>query len=301
MVDALLRKVISDRVGMALEEDLGGYGDLTTNAISPSIGSGRGRIASKGDGILCGIDVAREVFYQLDRNVSFPVCLRDGQAIQSGAVVMEVEGNAAALLKGERTALNFLAHLSGIATLTNQAFKAVEGKGVEILDTRKTVPGMRLLEKYAVRTGGGRNHRWGLFDQFLLKENHLEAAGGITSAVALAREYLKKVDDSIVFVPESAHAAALGQRVVIEVEVRNMAEVQEALNCGVDCMLLDNMSDDGIREVVELVKGRSRLEVSGGVTLERLPQLARLGVDAISMGILTHSAPAHDFSMLFVG
>ena len=298
MVNNLLKQVIRDRVGMALEEDLGGYGDLTTKAIQPIAEVGTGIIASKADGVLCGIDAAKEVFLQLDQGVEFPVCVMDKEEIHPGTVVLEVQGKYDALLKGERTALNFLAHLSGIASLVHRAVKAVEGSGVEILDTRKTTPGFRILEKYAVRVGGGKNHRWGLFDQFLIKENHIQAAGGITAAVASAREYLQNMKMDKIWIPESAHSSALGEDIVIEVEVRNIQEAEEALDCGVDCMLLDNMSNEEIRKAVELVSGNARLEISGGVTIERLPELAALGVDAISMGTLTHSAPAHDFSML---
>jgi len=298
MLEALMKKVIADRVAMALEEDLGGIGDVTTDAIRPISATGTGIIKSKADGILCGINAAREVFSQLDPDVEFPVSLVDGAEMGFGTVVLEVKGKYSALLRGERTALNFLARLSGVATLTGKAVRAVEGTGVDILDTRKTTPGFRLLEKYAVRVGGGKNHRWGLFDQYLIKENHIEAAGGITPAVTSARCHLQESRNRIPWLPESAHASALGLPVVIEVEVQNTAEVREALDCGVDCILLDNMTDNQIREAVALIGGRARIEISGGVTIERLPQLAKLGVDAISMGMLTHSATAHDFSML---
>ena len=321
IMDEFMQRIIADRVGMALEEDLGGVGDVTTNAIKPVAKIANAEIISKGEGVLCGVEVVKEVFSQLDEGVVFPVCLKDGKKIGAGMVVLEVKGKYSALLKGERTALNFLAHLSGIATMTQQAVMAVKGTGVEILDTRKTTPGLRILEKYAVRVGGGKNHRFGLFDQYLLKENHIQAAGGITKAVLAARKHLEKVGKSVTWIPKSSHAEALGRLVIIEVEVRNLQEVEEALKCGVDCLLLDNMTSEEIREAVKLVnklqvtssklQGRIpsgqgkvqkyrkvRVEISGGVTLERLPELARLGVDAISMGSLTHSAPAHDFSML---
>jgi nicotinate-nucleotide pyrophosphorylase (carboxylating) len=300
MFDEFLMKIIADRVATALEEDLGGYGDLTTNAIRPISAIGTAVIRSKGEGIQCGIEAARETFLQLDSEVVFPVSLEDGQEIHSGTVVLEVRGKYPALLKGERTALNFLAHLSGIATLTHKAVQAVKSTGVEILDTRKTTPGLRLLEKYAVRVGGGKNHRFGLFDQFLIKENHIQAAGGITKAVSAARKHLKEVQKQITWIPPSAHAVALGRPIIIEVEVRNPSEIREALDCGVDCLLFDNMSNEEIRRAVEVVAKQARVEISGGVTLERLPELAKLGVDAISMGALTHSAPAHDFSMLLM-
>jgi nicotinate-nucleotide pyrophosphorylase (carboxylating) len=309
-MDAYMHKVITDRVGMALEEDLGGVGDVTTNAIKPVSKITSAKIISKGEGVLCGVEVVREVFTQLDDKVVFPICLKDGQEIGVGMVVMEIKGNYSALLKGERTALNFLAHLSGIATVTHQAVMAVKGMGVEILDTRKTTPGLRWLEKYAVRVGGGKNHRFGLFDQYLIKENHIQAAGGITKAVLSARRHLDTVGKSMTWIPKSAHAEALGRPVVIEVEVRNLKEVEEALEGGVDCLLLDNMTNQEIREAVKVIRccqvgapdstsnKKVRVEISGGVTLERLPELAKLGVDAISMGSVTHSAPAHDFSLL---
>lgn len=293
-----MQEVIRERVRVALEEDLGPYGDITADAIQPVSVTSTGQIISKGDGVLCGIDVVKEVFRQVDDDVQFPAGLDDGAEITNGTVVLEVVSKAGSLLKGERTALNFLARLTGVASFTNRAVRAVEGTGVEILDTRKTTPGFRLLEKYAVRVGGGENHRWGLFDQFLIKENHIKAAGGIRNAVSSAREHLEKILETMTWIPESAHAKALGQPVVVEVEVRNLQEVQAALDAGVDCMLLDNMSPEEIRDAVALNGGRARLEISGGVTLDTLPNLARLGVDAISMGSLTHSAPAHDFSLL---
>ena len=296
--DELLKNIIRDRVGMALEEDLGGYGDITTNAIAPVSEIGTGIIKSKAEGVLCGIDIARETFFQLDPNVEFPVSLTDGTDLHPGTIALEVRGKYAALLKGERTALNFLARLSGVATLTRRAVNAVRGTGVEILDTRKTTPGFRLLEKYAVRIGGGKNHRWGLFDQYLIKENHIQAAGGITAAVLSAKRHLAKLNPSRMWIPESAHASALGKPVVIEVEVQNLDEVQEALESEVDCLLLDNMTDENIRLAVAAIGKKARVEISGGVTIERLPHLARFGVDAISLGMLTHSAVAHDFSML---
>ncbi len=298
MIDSNLQNVIRERVRVALEEDLGPYGDITADAIQSVSGTSTGQIISKGDGVLCGIDVVKEVFRQVDTDIQFPLALDDGVDIVPDTVVLEVAGRADAMLKGERTALNFLARLTGVASFTNQAVRAVQGSGVEILDTRKTTPGFRLLEKYAVRVGGGKNHRWGLYDQFLIKENHIKAAGGIKNAVSSAREHLEKIRESMTWIPESAHAMALGQPVVVEVEVRNLQELQVALDAGVDCMLLDNMSPEEIREAVALNSGRARLEISGGVTLDELPNLARLGVDAISMGSLTHSAPAHDFSLL---
>jgi nicotinate-nucleotide pyrophosphorylase (carboxylating) len=297
-IDELLKNIIRDRVGMALEEDLGGYGDITTNAITPVSDIGTGIIKSKAEGVLCGIDVAREVFFQLDPNVEFPASLTDGSELHSGAVALEVKEKYTALLKGERTALNFLARLSGVATLTRRAVDSVKGTGVDILDTRKTTPGFRLLEKYAVRIGGGKNHRWGLFDQYLIKENHIQAAGGITAAVQSAQSHLKKLKPERMWIPKSAHTSALNKPIVIEVEVRNLDEVQEALQCGADCILLDNMTDDNIRQAVAVIDKKARVEISGGVTIERLPQLAKLGVDSISLGLLTHSAVAHDFSML---
>ncbi len=298
MIDTNFQDAIRERVRVALEEDLSPYGDITADAIQSVSGTSTGQIISKSDGVLCGVDVVKEVFRQVDTDVQFPVGLDDGAEITNGTVVLEVAGETNALLKGERTGLNFLARLTGVASFTNRAVRAIEGTNVEILDTRKTTPGFRLLEKYAVRVGGGKNHRWGLYDQFLIKENHIKAAGGIENAVSSAREHLEKIRETMSWIPESAHAKALGQPVVVEVEVRNLQEVQVALDAGVDCMLLDNMSPEEIREAVALNSGRARLEISGGVTLDTLPNLARLGVDAISMGALTHSAPAHDFSFL---
>jgi nicotinate-nucleotide pyrophosphorylase (carboxylating) len=242
--------------------------------------AGRGVILQKQAGVIYGLDAAEEVFRQLDPDCRFTRLAPEGQWREPGGEVLALEGRARALLTGERTALNFLAHLSGIATLAARAARAVEGTGAKVLDTRKTTPGLRALEKAAVAAGGAHNHRAGLYDAILIKENHIAAAGGIGPAVVRARE----------------QAPALAQ--TLEVEVRGPAEIDEALSVGAPWLLLDNMDEEQLRAAVAQVAGRATLEASGGVTLETIGAIARTGVEWISMGALTHSAPALDLSLL---
>jgi nicotinate-nucleotide pyrophosphorylase (carboxylating) len=263
-----------DLVGRALEEDVRG-GDITTNATVDPAQKARGVFLVKADCVLAGLDVAFEAFRHLDPDVRTTARSRDGDACRAGDEIAEVVGSARALLVGERTALNFLQRLSGIATRARQ-FVDVSGGRITVLDTRKTTPGLRTLEKYAVRAGGATNHRAGLYDAVLIKENHIHLAGGVRRAVELCR------------------ARTPGVR--IEVEAETLGEVDEALAAGAEIILLDNMTTSDIRSAVARANGRARLEISGGVTLERLPELAATGADFVSVGALTHSAPAVDIS-----
>jgi nicotinate-nucleotide pyrophosphorylase (carboxylating) len=265
-------------VQRALAEDVGA-GDVTTVATVSEDARARALITQKAPGVLYGLAAAATTFALLDeRAVSEPLA-EEGVWREQGGPVMAVRGRARALLTGERTALNLLGHLSGVATMAARAARAVEGSGARVLDTRKTVPGLRTLEKAAVRAGGASNHRAGLYDAILIKENHIAAAGGIGEAIARAR----------------AHSPALAAG--LEVEVRNAEEIEQALAAGAPWLLLDNMDEQQLRAAVAQVAGRAQLEASGGVTLETLRARAATGIEWISMGALTHSAPALDVSM----
>jgi nicotinate-nucleotide pyrophosphorylase (carboxylating) len=269
---------LSALVSRALAEDVGD-GDLTTCATVAAAAEGSALITQKAAGVIFGLDVAERTFSLLDANARFVRLVPEGRWRDAGGPVLRIHARARALLTGERTALNFLAHLSGVATLSARASKAVEGTAAKVLDTRKTTPGMRALEKAAVAAGGASNHRAGLYDAILIKENHIAAAGGLARAIDAAR---------------SAHPELAAS---LEVEVRNEAEIEQALAAGAPRLLLDNMDQAELRGAVELVAGRAQLEASGGVTLDDLRARALTGVDFVSMGALTHSAPALDVSM----
>jgi nicotinate-nucleotide pyrophosphorylase (carboxylating) len=268
---------VPDVIERALAEDLG-EGDLTTAAVVPEGARASARIEQRASGIPAGLKVAEAVFQRLDPGLRWRAHAVDGEWREPG-LLAEIVGDAAAILRGERVALNFLGRLSGIATLTGRYVRAVEGTGVRILDTRKTTPGMRMLEKEAVRAGGGLNHRAGLHDAILVKENHAELAGGVGEA---ARRAL----------------AGAPAGVSVEVECATLGDVAQAIEVGVPRLLLDNMSADELRRAAELVNGRAELEASGGITLENVRTIAETGVDFISVGALTHSAPALDVSLL---
>jgi nicotinate-nucleotide pyrophosphorylase (carboxylating) len=261
-------------VRRALAEDLG-WGDVTTEATVPPTLRARGVIMAKSRCVIAGLDVAAEAFRQLDPSVTFVVRNPDGSCCDPGDVVAEVRGAAAPMLTAERTALNFLQRLSGIATLTRRYVDAAGG-AITILDTRKTTPTLRALEKYAVRAGGGTNHRAGLDDGILIKDNHARLAGGLATA-------LRRLKETRPDMP-------------IEVEAQSLADVDAALAGGADIILLDNLSIDDMRAAIQTIAGRAQVEISGGVTLERIPELARTGADYVSIGALTHSAPAADLS-----
>ena len=263
-----------DLVRRALAEDLAG-GDVTTDAIVGQGDRARGTFLVKSPCTLAGLDVALEVFVQLDPRVGADWQFRDGDTCEAGVTIGHLTGSARALLSGERTALNILQHLSGIATLARQ-FVEASGGTITILDTRKTTPTLRALEKYAVRMGGATNHRMSLNDGVMIKDNHIRLGGGIANAVTQVR--------------------AFGARPVVEVEVETLRQVDQALDAGADILLLDNMTTDDIREAVRRCRGRAKTEISGGVTLARIPELASTGADFVSAGALTHSAPAVDIS-----
>ena len=277
MSSAGLDPAILELVDRALAEDVGG-GDLTTRAVVPEGTSIRASIVQKAPGVLAGLEVARAVFERADPNVAFEATAAEGIWREDGSVA-SLEGPATGILAAERTALNFLGLLSGVATLTARFVAAVEGTGARILDTRKTVPGLRALQKAAVVTGGGTSHRAGLHDAILVKENHVRAAGGIAEAARRA-------------------VAGAPPGVLVEVEVETLGELDAALEAGVGRVLLDNMGLPELRAAVERASGRAQLEASGGITLENVRAVAEAGVDFISVGALTHSAPALDLSLL---
>lgn len=270
-------KLVEDIVRRALEEDIG-TGDLTTEATVPADATAEAIIHTKEEGIIAGLDVARIVFQTLDPKLAFTAEVADGAMVSKGTVIARLAGNARAILMGERTALNLLQRMSGIATMTRRAVEAVKFFPTRIVDTRKTAPGLRLLDKYAVGMGGGQNHRFGLYDAVLIKDNHIKVAGGIGAAVAAARKAI----------PFTAR---------IEVETENLEQVQEALTAGADIIMLDNMDYETMRKAVELINGRAMIEASGKVTIETVTDVAKTGVHFISMGALTHSVKALDISL----
>lgn len=270
-------KLVEDIVRRALEEDIG-TGDLTTEATVPVEATAEAIIHTKEEGVIAGLDAARIVFRTLDPAIAFTAEVSDGTLVPKGTVIARLTGSARAILMGERTALNLLQRMSGIATMTRRAVEAVKFFPTRIVDTRKTAPGLRLLDKYAVRMGGGQNHRFGLYDAVLIKDNHIKVAGGIGAAVAAARKAI----------PFTAK---------VEVETENLEQVQEALTAGADIIMLDNMDYDTMRKAVELINGRALVEASGKVTVETVTDVARTGVDFISMGALTHSVKALDISL----
>ena len=274
----ILNKIYVDNIiKTALLEDIN-YCDVTTDHLIPAEQDGTARFVSKADGIVCGTEIAVRVFQILDEKVSFEILKKDGEEVKKGDVILTLKGKTAVLLKGERTALNLIQHMSGISTAANKYAKIVEGTNASIADTRKTLPGLRPLQKYAVMTGGAKNHRYNLSDAAMLKDNHIDAAGGITNAITKLR-------------------SKIGHMTKIEVETRNLDELQEALNAKADIIMLDNMSPELMKKAVEITNGRAVLEASGGITDETLRAVAESGVDIISVGALTHSVKAFDISM----
>ncbi len=275
----MLPAEILDCIRRALDEDIG-TGDATTLSIVPPDATMRGQIIAKQDGIIAGLDVARAAYELLDSSVDFSARVADGSRVTRGGILALVSGRTSSLLTAERTALNFLGRMSGIATLTRQFVDAVAGTRAVILDTRKTAPGLRAVDKLAVQRGGGQNHRIGLYDMILIKDNHIDFAGGMEEAVRRAR--------------------ASNSGLQIEVEARTLDDVNVALQLGVERILLDNMSVEMMAEAVTLTNGRAKLEASGNVTLETVRRIAETGVDFISVGALTHSAKVFDVSFDFV-
>ena len=263
-------------IELALEEDVAS-GDLTTDNLIPAEMKRTAYWAAKADGIIAGLEIAEMTFRKLDPDLKWNVLFNDGSRVKKGDIIVRFEASYRALLTGERTALNFVQRLSGVASMSGLYAEAVKDFKTEILDTRKTLPGFRLLDKYAVKTGGATNHRIGLFDMVMIKDNHIDIAGGIKPAVKAIRE---KVD----------------QEIKIEVETTNLEQVKEALEAGADIIMLDNMSNETMAKAVELIDGKAKVEASGNMTLERLAGVAATGVDFISIGALTHSVTALDIS-----
>lgn len=268
---------VDDIITRALKEDIN-YVDVASDYLIPEDQRDEAYFIAKADGVLCGLSVALRTFALLDDTFEAKIYKQDGDKVQKGDLIAEFSGKTVLLLKGERTALNLLQHMSGIATATAKAVELVKGTNAQITDTRKTLPGMRALQKYAVVCGGGKNHRFNLSDGAMLKDNHIDAGGGITNAVAALR-------------------GKLGHMVKIEVETRNLDEVREAVTAGADIIMLDNMTNDMMREAVTIIGGKAKTEASGGITLETLAEVAKTGVDIISLGALTHSVHAFDISM----
>lgn len=282
MTEQFDRDVAAQLIQLALREDLAGRGDLTSKTTLPATAQLRGQIVAKAEGVIAGLPLVEMVYFVVDPLVQMRLCCTDSGRVQPGSLVCEVWGPGQSILTGERVALNFLQRLSGIASLTAQFVGAAAGTKAVILDTRKTTPGYRSLEKYAVRMGGGRNHRLGLYDMVMIKNNHIDGAGGITAAVRAVRAN-----------PDASGAP-------IEVEVRSLDELREVLPLNVDRVMLDNMTLEQMREAVILTDGLVKLEASGNMSLERVPAVAATGVDFISVGALTHSAAALDLSMRIV-
>ncbi len=268
-VDKLIKEAISEDIN---------YIDVSADYLIPENQRNDSYFVAKADGVLCGLDIAMRVFTLLDDTFTYTVHKNDGDEVKAGDLIVEFNGKTACLLKGERTALNIIQHMSGIATATNKAVKLCEGTNASVTDTRKTLPGLRALQKYAVVCGGGKNHRYNLSDGAMLKDNHIDAGGGITNAVAILR-------------------SKLGHMVKIEVETRNFDEVKEAVAAGADIIMLDNMNNDQMRECVAFIDGRAKTEASGNITLDNIADVAKTGVDIISLGALTHSVKAFDISM----
>ncbi len=270
--------LVEEKVRAALSEDLGDAGDITSQSTIPAGTRSRVVMRARDHGCIAGLDAARTAFRLVDPSLKIAVQAPDGSVVAPGDVIAAIEGNARAIVTGERVALNFLGHLSGIATATRKFVDAVAGTNTRICCTRKTTPGLRAFEKYAVRAGGGVNHRFGLYDAILIKDNHIAMAGGIAAAINGAR-------------------AKAGHMVRIEIEVDTLDQLKEALDIGVEAVLLDNMPPDVLTQAVEINQGRTALEASGGITLETAASVASTGVDYISVGWITHSAPCLDIGL----
>jgi nicotinate-nucleotide pyrophosphorylase (carboxylating) len=276
---------ISHLIDLALQEDIS-TGDITTDAIFNSENDPivEAKIIAKQEGVVCGIDFLIDTYKKIDSDIKIDIINSNGHEVKNKDIIAKISGKSSSILKGERTALNFMGHLSGISTLTNKFLKKVNHTKAKILDTRKTTPAYRLLEKFAVRIGGGKNHRVGLFDMVMIKDNHISAAGTISAAIESVQNHLKKTGK---------------EHIKIEVEVKNSEELKEALNYDIDRILLDNMTADELKKCVDINQNKCELEASGNVNLETVKEIAETGVDYISVGAITHSAPTFDFSMRF--
>lgn len=273
----LLQCYIDDLIKTALMEDIN-YMDAAADNLIPPEHKSSAYYVAKDSGVVCGIEAAKRVFELVGGDVSFDILMNDGTKVKKGDIIARLEGSTLTLLKGERTALNLLQHMSGIATATNKCVELVAGTNASVTDTRKTLPGLRGIQKYAVTVGGGKNHRYNLSDAAMLKDNHIDAYGSITAAVAELRKHI-------------------GHTVKIEVEVRNLDELREALATGVEIIMLDNMNCQEMAEAVKLTNGAALLEASGNITLDNIAEVAKTGVDIISLGALTHSVKCFDVSM----
>ena len=277
-MNSITKQLQADKlIRMALEEDITSE-DVSTNAVMPTNVKGTVDLIAKEDGVIAGMDVYARVFKLLDESMEIEMFCQDGDEVKKGDLMAKVTGDIRVLLSGERVALNYLQRMSGIATYTRSVVKLLEGSGVTLLDTRKTTPNCRVFEKYAVRIGGGCNHRYNLSDGVLLKDNHIGAAGSVAKAVAMAKEYAPFVRK-------------------IEIEVETMDQVKEAVEAGADIIMLDNMTPEMMKEAVELIAGRAQTECSGNITKENIAKILETGVDFVSSGALTHSAPILDISM----
>lgn len=271
---------VDNLIKTALLEDIN-YVDITTDYLIPEDQENEAKFLAKADGVLCGIEVALRVFTLIQPDFQYEVFIHDGEEVKKGDIIAKIKGKTRTILKGERTALNLLQHMSGISSMTNRIVKIVEDTNASIADTRKTLPGMRSLQKYAVTVGGGKNHRFNLSDAAMLKDNHVDAGGGITNAVTKLR-------------------TKLGHMAKVELEVRTLDELREALSVDVDVIMLDNMDNDAMREAVKIADGKALLEASGGITEETIRGVAETGVDIISIGALTHSVKAFDISLKII-
>ena len=271
---------VDNLIKTALLEDIN-YVDITTDYLIPEDQENEAKFLAKADGVLCGIEVALRVFTLIQPDFQYEVFIHDGEEVKKGDIIAKIKGKTRTILKGERTALNLLQHMSGISSMTNRIVKIVEGTNASIADTRKTLPGMRPLQKYAVTVGGGKNHRFNLSDAAMLKDNHVDAGGGITNAVTKLR-------------------TKLGHMAKVELEVRTLDELREALSVDVDVIMLDNMDNDTMREAVKIADGKALLEASGGITEETIRGVAETGVDIISIGALTLSVKAFDISLKII-
>lgn len=277
-MNPITMQLVADKyIRLALEEDINSE-DVSTNAVMPHYQKGEVQLICKEDGIIAGLQIFKRVFTMLDENTSVDFKVEDGDAVTNGELLAVVKGDVRVLLSGERTALNYLQRLSGIASYTNHVAKLLEGTKTVLLDTRKTTPCMRIFEKYAVRIGGGKNHRYNLSDGVLLKDNHIDAAGGVKEAIAAAKAYAPFVRK-------------------IEVETENLSMVKEAVEAGADIIMLDNMTKEQMAEAIKIIDGRAKTECSGNMTKENIKTITELGVDYVSSGALTHSAPILDISL----
>ena len=277
MNEITMKMNMDELILMALREDISSE-DITTNSVMKEKKLGTVQLICKQDGIIAGLGVFKRTFELLDRDIEVKFYVKDGEPVQKGMVMGEVIGDVRVLLSGERTALNYLQRMSGIATYTNNVVKLLEGSKIKLLDTRKTTPNMRIFEKYAVKMGGGNNHRYNISDGILLKDNHINAAGGVAKAIKMAKEYAPFVRK-------------------IEVEVENLEMMKEALEAGADIIMLDNMSTEMMKEAVKMADGKAKTECSGNITKENIERVIETGVDYISSGALTHSAPILDISL----